>query len=131
MKDEDFLVYKDNDLLIRQSPALAKIQLTLRNIEFCDDSFFICPPIAYQVFITRVYSCTTQSYYTTSFRIMKNKYEKDYTKVFKVLNNNIKMYLDIRESYEIKEVDIDFGTAISKACKNTVNFMAIRFYFLE
>ena len=58
---------------------------------------------------------------------MKNKYEKDYTKVFKVLNDNIKMYLDIWELYEIKEVDIDFETAISKACKNIYPNVCIKF----
>lgn len=62
---------------------------------FCDGTFFICPSIAYQVFLTRVYSSNTKSYYKTSFSIMNNKREKDYTKVF---NENIKNYLEVGEN---------------------------------
>ena len=127
LNNENFVIYKDKELMILQSPGLAKIQLKLGNIDFCDGTFFICPSVAYQVFITRVYSSITHSYYTTSFSIMKNKSEKDYTKVFNVLNENIKKYLDIGESYEIEEVHTDFELAIGKGCKNIYPDVSIKF----
>ena len=127
LNNENFFIYKDKELMILQSPGLAKIQLKLGNIDFCDGAFFICPSVAYQVFITRVYSSITHSYYTTSFSIMKNKSEKDYTKVFNVLNENIKKYLDIGESYEIEEVHTDFELAIGKGCKNIYTDVSIKF----
>ena len=58
--------------------------------------------IYYQVFITRVFSGKTESYYTTSFSIMNKKREKDYYKIFKILDDNIKNYLDLGESYNVK-----------------------------
>ena len=73
-----------------QSPNLAKIQMKLGNIIFWDATFYICPTICYQVFITRVYSNKTNSYYTTSFSIMNTKREKGYYKIFKILDDNIK-----------------------------------------
>ena len=48
---------------------------------------------------------------------MKNKSEKDYTKILNVLNENIKNYLEIGESYEIEEVHTDFELVIGKGCK--------------
>ena len=74
IKDEKFVIYKDDDLMIMKSPNLAKIQMKLGIIIFCD----ACPTISYQVFITRVFSEKTESYYTTSFSIMNKKREKDY-----------------------------------------------------
>ena len=60
-------------MIILQSPKLAKIHMKLGSIIFCDDTFFVCPSFAYQLFITRVFSSITNSYYTTSFTIMDGK----------------------------------------------------------
>ena len=53
--DEEFFIFKNNDLLFFQSTSLAKIQIKFGDILFCDGTFYSCPSIAYQLFITRVY----------------------------------------------------------------------------
>ena len=103
--------------MIFQSPSLAKIQLKLGELVFCDATYFICPAISYQIFITRVYSPITHSYYTTSFSIMNNKKETTYKLIFKKLHENITKYLEIGEGYNIRELHTDFEIAIGKACK--------------
>jgi hypothetical protein len=70
---EEFVIFKNERLVILLSPNLAKIQIELGSIVFCDATFFIAPKFALQVFRTRVYSDLTNSYYTTSFSIMKGK----------------------------------------------------------
>ena len=127
LKDEKFVIYKDADLMIMQSPNLAKIQMKLGNIIFCNATFYICPTICYQVFITRVYSNKTNSYYTTSFSIMNTKREKGYYKIFKILDDNIKNYLDFGESYNVKEIHIDFEYAIANGCKKVYPGIKIKY----
>ena len=117
LDNNDFVIYKDNSMVILQSPNLAKIHLKLGSVLFFDATFFVAPSFAYQMFITRAYSETTNSYYTTSFSIMQSKKEKDYIKVFQKIHNNINLYLDIGEKYEVKEIHTDFEYAISNACQ--------------
>ena len=92
LDNENFVLYKDNYMIILQSPKLAKIHMKLGSIIFCDATFFVCPSFAYQLFITRVFSSITNSYYTTSFTIMDGKKEIDYTKIFNQINEHIKLY---------------------------------------
>ena len=117
VKDENFMIYKNNNLMIFQSPSLAKIQLKLGELVFCDETYFIFPAITYQIFITRVYSSITNSYYTTSFRIINKKYEASYKLIFKKLHENITNYLEIGESYNIRELHADFQIANGIVCK--------------
>ena len=44
---------------------------------FGDGTFYIAPKISYQVFITRNFVQEINSYYTTSFSILKNKNQKN------------------------------------------------------
>ena len=78
--NENFLYYKNNNVIIFQSNNLAKIQLKYGNVIFCDATFKSCPSFSYQIFITRVFEVfdfIKNSYYTTSFSIMKNKRKED------------------------------------------------------
>ena len=127
LKGENFVIYKDADLLVLQSPGLAKIHLKFGTILFCDATFFVCPSFSYQIFITRVYSSNTSSYYTTSFSIMNKKQEKDYFKIFKILDENIKKYLDIGEIYCVEEIHTDLELAIGQACKKLYPNLKIKF----
>ena len=86
---KDFFIFKDNRNLILQSPNLAKIHLEHGAIVFCVAIFSSCPSFAYQLFITRVFSLQTNSYYTTSFSIMSGKTIADNTKIFLELDKNI------------------------------------------
>lgn len=44
----------------------------------CDATFYSCPSIAYQLYITRVYEEIKNVYYNTSFTLMKGKAKEDY-----------------------------------------------------
>ena len=115
--DEEFFIFKNNDLLFFQSTSLAKIQIKFGDILFCDGTFYSCPSIAYQLFITRVYSEKSNAYYITSFSLMYNKTEDLYTIIFQKLHDNINKYLDLDENYEINELHTDFEIAIGNSCK--------------
>ena len=103
--------------MIFQSPNLAKIHIKYGSTVFCDATFYSCPSIAYQLFITRVYDETKNVYYTTSFTLMRGKTKEDYETVFRKLNENLTQNLDIDEEYEIKELHSDFEIQIGEACR--------------
>ena len=42
----------------------------------------------------------------------------DYTKIFKVIYENIKLFLNIGETYMVQEGHTDFEITIGKECKN-------------
>ena len=44
---------------------------------------------------------------------MNTKREKGYYKIFKILDDNIKNYLDFGESYNVKEIHTNFKFAIA------------------
>ncbi|KAL6591675.1 hypothetical protein U3516DRAFT_805561 [Neocallimastix sp. 'constans'] len=52
---------------------------------FVDGTFFIAPKFSYQIFITRTYAKELDSFYTTSFAILKNKEQETYKILFKKL----------------------------------------------
>ncbi len=54
-RDEDFMIFKDSNLIIFQSPFQAKLFTQYRENVFADGTFYIAPPFSYQVFITRTY----------------------------------------------------------------------------
>ena len=117
LDEEDFVVYKDSRNLILQSPSLAKIQIEFGTTLFCDSTFFIAPKFAYQVFITRVFSSVTNSYYTTSFSIMSGKTINDYFKIFSEIHKHLQKYNKIGDTYKITELHTDFESSISEGCK--------------
>ena len=93
-------------MIILQSPKLAKIHMKLGSIIFCDATFFVCPSFAYQLFIRRVFSSITNSYY---------------------FNEHIKLYLDINKTYEVKEIHTDFEIVLGKGCKNIYPNVKIKY----
>ena len=101
------LAFKNNKVIIFQSPNLVKIQIKYGSQVFWDATFYSCPSFAYQLFITRVYDSIKNVYYTTSFSIMKEKSKKDYELVFRKLNENKKKIFDRNEDYYIDELLAD------------------------
>ena len=83
--------------------------------------------IVYKLFVTRVYSEKTNSYYTTSYSIMSNKSDNDYALVFNKINDNIKFYLDIGEDYQINELHTDFEVAIGSGCRQIYPQVKIKY----
>ncbi|ORY08504.1 hypothetical protein LY90DRAFT_519021 [Neocallimastix californiae] len=102
-RNEDFMIFKNSDLVIFQSPFQAKLFKKYNNDIFVDGTFYIAPKFSQQVFITRTYVKELNSFYTTSYAILRNKKQKTYKMLFNKLkqnsNNNIitepKMYIAI------------------------------------
>ncbi|ORY56019.1 hypothetical protein LY90DRAFT_506925 [Neocallimastix californiae] len=115
-RGENFMIFKNSNLIIFQSLFQAKLFREYNDAIFVDDTFFITPKFSYQIFITRAYAKELDSFYTTSFAILKNKEQETYTILFEKLkknantsNNNIII--------EPKNLYFDFERGISKATK--------------
>jgi len=52
----------------------------------------MCPKPMYQVFITRVYVRELNSFYTTSFFILKNKEQETYEVLFEEIRKNVSKF---------------------------------------
>jgi len=90
------------------------------------NSFYACPMIAYQLLITLVFDIIKDSFYTTSFVIIKNKSTENYKNFFR-LNNNINKYLDINQTHSIREIHTDFEANIDNVCKLIYPGVKIKF----
>jgi len=70
---DNFIIFKNPNLIIIQSPFQVKL-FTKYNVDiFADGTFYIAPIFSYQVFITRTYAEKINSFYTTSISILKDK----------------------------------------------------------
>ena len=112
------MIFKNSNLIIFQSPFQAKLFSEYNDDIFIDGTFFIAPKFSYQIFITRTYAKKLDSFYTTSFAILKNKEQEKYKILFKKIkkkkiantyNNNIII--------ELKTLHCDFQRSISKTAK--------------
>jgi len=70
--DKEFKIFKNDNLIIFQSPFQAELFSKYEEI-FADGTFYITPKISYQIFITRTYVEKLHGFYTTSFSILNNK----------------------------------------------------------
>ncbi|KAG4081954.1 hypothetical protein H8356DRAFT_1438137 [Neocallimastix lanati (nom. inval.)] len=84
-RNEDFMIFKNSDLVIFQSPFQAKLFKKYNNDIFVDGTFYIAPKFSQQVFITRTYVKELNSFYTTSYAILRNKKQKTYKMLFNKL----------------------------------------------
>jgi len=86
IRGEYFMIFKNSNIIIFQSPFQAKLFMENKHI-FADGTFLIAPTNSYQVFITRTYVTELNCYYTTSMSILKNKEQTTYIFFFISLNN--------------------------------------------
>ncbi|ORY01450.1 hypothetical protein LY90DRAFT_519720 [Neocallimastix californiae] len=107
------MIFKNSDLVIFQSPFQAKLFKKYNNDIFVDGTFYIAPKFSQQVFITRTYVKELNSFYTTSYAILRNKKQKTY----KMLFNKLKQNSNNNIITEPKNVHCDFEKGISKAVK--------------
>ncbi len=87
--NENFMIFKDSNLIIFQSPFQANLFKTYEDI-FADGTFYIAPTISYQVFITRTFVKDLNAFYTTSFSILKNKAQTTYEVLFEEIKKKCK-----------------------------------------
>ena len=83
------MFFKNDKIIKFQSQNLAKILIKYGATIFGDATFYSCPSIAYQLFITRVYDSEKNVYYTTSFSLMKSKSKDNYELLFRKIHQNI------------------------------------------
>eukprot|EP00833_Pecoramyces_ruminatium_P014750 jgi/Orpsp1_1/1188782/evm.model.d7180000067137.1 len=125
-KYEDFMIFKDPNLIIFQSPFQAELFAQYNEDVFADGTFRIAPKFSYQVFITRTYVSKYNKYYTTSFSILNNKEQSTYEVLFNVLKNNASK---ICKNYVFppKNFHCDFEIAISNAARKVFPNINIKY----
>ncbi|KAG4083119.1 hypothetical protein H8356DRAFT_1362492 [Neocallimastix lanati (nom. inval.)] len=115
-RGENFMIFKNSNLIIFQFPFQAKLFREYNDDIFVDGTFFIAPKFSYQVFITRTYAKELDSFYITSFAILKNKEQETYKMLFEKLKKNANT-CNYNIRIEPKNLHCDFERAISKAAK--------------
>ncbi|KAG4105748.1 hypothetical protein H8356DRAFT_1418532 [Neocallimastix lanati (nom. inval.)] len=101
-RDENFMIFKNNDLIVFQSPFQAELFSKNKHI-FAD------------VFITRTYVTELNCFYTTSFSILKNKKQTTYEILFEEIKKNSSKYNSIEITPKI--FHCDFEKAVSNAAQ--------------
>ncbi len=115
-RNEDFMIFKNSNIVIFQSPFQAKLFTKYNEDIFVDGTFYVAPKFSYQVFITRNYVKELNSFYTTSFSILKNKKQSTYEIIFEEIKKNATKY---NNNIIIipKNIHCDFKRGISNAAK--------------
>ncbi|KAL6617414.1 hypothetical protein U3516DRAFT_748666 [Neocallimastix sp. 'constans'] len=72
-RNENFMIFKNTDLIIFQSPFYAYLFSNYHKNIFADGTFYAAPKFSYRLFITRTYVGEFNMFYTTSISILKNK----------------------------------------------------------
>jgi len=101
-RDENFMIFKNNDLIAFQSPFQEELFSKNKHI-FADGTLYITPIFSYQAFITRTCVTELNCFYTTSFSILKNKNQITYEILFeeiKKIHVNI-IVLKLHQKYFI------------------------------
>ncbi|ORX71716.1 hypothetical protein BCR32DRAFT_250084 [Anaeromyces robustus] len=93
---------------------------------FADGTFYTAPAIAQQVFITRTYIEELNSFYTTSFSIIKNKEQINYEILLEELKKNAIKYNSNNEITP-KYFHCDFEKAISNAAEKVFPNINIKY----
>ena len=113
-KNEEFMIFKDTDIIIFQSPFQASIFIKFHDDVLGDGTFYLAPKLSYQVFIIRNYVNDINSYYSTLFAILKNKTQNTYETMFRELKKNI-CKNNNNTNITPKHFHCDFEKAISNA----------------
>ncbi|KAL6628876.1 hypothetical protein U3516DRAFT_657683 [Neocallimastix sp. 'constans'] len=103
-RGENFMIFKNSNLIIFQSPFQAKLFREYNDDIFVDGTFFIAPKFSYQVFITRTYAKELDSFYTTSFAILKKKNKKHIKSISNLPFINPEYIFDIYVIIKIKSI---------------------------
>ena len=126
ISDEKFLVKKEEDFILFQSKYAAKLHLQYPEHIFCDATYYCAPALCYQLLITRIYSKELNSFFTTSYSLMKNKLQKTYENIFNNLKKNIENYSNNKQ-YKPNEFHCDLEISISNAISAIFPHIKIRY----
>jgi len=114
--DESYMIFKNNNLIIFQSPFQAVLFSKYEDV-FADGTFYIAPIFTNQVFITRTFVKELNGFYTTSFSILENKSQITYETLFEEIKKNSSKYNNNNEITP-KIFHCDFERAITNAIEN-------------
>ena len=89
-RNENFIIFKNTDLIIFQSPFQAYLVSNYHKNIFAYGTFYAAPKFSYQLFITRTYVGEFNMFYTTSISILKNKKQSTYETLFKEIKKKCK-----------------------------------------
>ncbi|ORX97568.1 hypothetical protein LY90DRAFT_520062 [Neocallimastix californiae] len=128
IRGEYFMIFKNSNILIYQSPFQAKLFMENKHI-FADGTFLIAPTNSYQVFITRTYVTELNCFYTTSMSILKNKEQATYEILFNEIKKNIIKY-NANINFSKKIFHCDFEKGISNAVENIFPNINIKYYHI-
>ncbi|KAG4083111.1 hypothetical protein H8356DRAFT_1437178 [Neocallimastix lanati (nom. inval.)] len=90
-RNENFMINKNTDLIIFQSPFQAYIFSNYHKHIFADGTFYAAPKFSYRLFTTRTYVGEFNMFYTTSISILKNKKQSTYETQFKEIKKKIQI----------------------------------------
>ncbi|KAG4102931.1 hypothetical protein H8356DRAFT_1420758 [Neocallimastix lanati (nom. inval.)] len=126
IRGEYFMIFKNSNIIIFQSPFQAKLFMKNKHI-FADGTFLIAPTNSYQVFITRTYVTELNCFYTTSMSILKNKEQTTYEILFNEIKKNIMQILISQKKFfiEVKDHNIlnTYYKAISNLCFINIEYI--------
>ena len=124
-RGENFMIFKNTNLVIFQSPFQAELFGKYYKDVFVDGTFYIAPKFSYQVFITRAYVSSFNKFYTTSVSILKNKEQATYEILFYELQKNARKFSNTGATPTNLHCDFEIG--ISNAAKKIFPDINIRF----
>ena len=95
-RSENFMIFKNHNIAIFQSPFQAKLFSNYYEDIFVDGTFYAAPKFSNQLLITRTYVSKLNMFYTTSISILKNKQQDTYEALF---NEIKKMHINLIENF--------------------------------
>ncbi|KAL6600902.1 hypothetical protein U3516DRAFT_844276 [Neocallimastix sp. 'constans'] len=101
-RNENFMIFKNTDLIIFQSPFQAYLFSNYHKNIFEDGTFYAAPKFSYQLFITRTYVGEFNMFYTTSISILKYKKQSTYESLFKHYKRSLENQKNILCYHEVK-----------------------------
>ncbi|KAL6632784.1 hypothetical protein U3516DRAFT_734720 [Neocallimastix sp. 'constans'] len=114
-RNENFMIFKNTDLIIFQSPFQAYLFSNYHKNIFADGTFYAAPKFSYQLFIIRTYVGEFNMIYNTSISILKNKKQSTYETLFKEIK---KMQINLGViHFTTINFHCDFEQVISNAAK--------------
>ncbi|KAG4101832.1 hypothetical protein H8356DRAFT_1033897 [Neocallimastix lanati (nom. inval.)] len=125
-RNENFMIFKNTDLIIFQSPFQAYLFSNYHKNIFADGTFYAAPKFSYQLFITRTYVGEFNMFFTTSISILKNKKQSTYETLFKEIKKNENKF---RSNTLITTINFhcDFEQGISNAAKKVFPNINIKY----
>ncbi|KAG4088992.1 hypothetical protein H8356DRAFT_1432362 [Neocallimastix lanati (nom. inval.)] len=125
-RNENFMIFKNTDLIIFQSPFQAYLFSNYHKNIFADGTFYAAPKFSYQLFITRTYVGEFNMFYTTSIFILKNKKQSTYETLIKEIKKNANKF---RNNTLITTINFhcDFEQGISNAAKKVFPNINIKY----